>query len=58
MQNRPFFAFGMNFNFLVDSVFIAQPKLDASMIPATATYLITEDSKYLITEGSENLIAD
>ena len=58
MQSRNYFTFGPMFNVLVDSVFVAQPKLDASMFPGSATYLMTEDNKYLITEASDNLIAE
>lgn len=57
MQSRNFFAFGAQFNILVDSVFISQPKLDASSFPVSATYLMTQDSNYLITQDSNNLIA-
>ncbi len=58
MQSRNYFTFGANFNILVDSVFISQPKLDASSFPGSATYLMTEDDKYLITENSNHLIAE
>ncbi len=58
MQSRNFFTFGPQFSILTDSVFAAQFKLDSSMIPVTATYLMTEDDKYLITEGGNKLIAD
>lgn len=58
MQSRNFFTFGPQFSILTDSLFVSQPKLDSSMIPAVATYLITEDSKFYITENSDFLIIE
>jgi hypothetical protein len=59
MQSRSFFTFGVSFNILTDSVFVANFKVDGSTpIPVTATFLITEDDNNLITEGSNKLIAD
>lgn len=58
MQSRNFFNFGPNFNIGNDSIFVAQYKLDSSMLPPVSTYLMTEDDKYLITEDSNNLIAN
>jgi hypothetical protein len=58
MQSRSFFTFGPQFSILTDSVFVSQPKLDSSMIPAVATFLMTEDDKYYITEGSDFLITE
>jgi hypothetical protein len=48
----------MQFNILTDSVFVSQPKLDSSMIPAIATNLITEDVQNYITEDSSFLIVE
>ena len=58
MQSRNFFTFGPGFNILVDSVIVAQPRIDASLIPSAANYLITENNNFLMTEASDNLIAE
>jgi hypothetical protein len=56
MQSRSFFSFGASFNILVDSLYVAQPKLKT--FPADATHLVTELSEPLITEDSNNLIIE
>ncbi len=53
------FYFGIEFNFITDSPFIAAANENAtSYPPVLLTYLITEDSKRYITEAGANLITE
>lgn len=53
------FYFGIDFNFITDSPFVASANQGTTTYPpVTLTYLVTEDVKRYITEAGSNLITE
>ena len=57
MQSRNFFGFGAHFNILTDSVFVNQPKLDASSIPPVEGHFnLLDGTAFLLLDGTHLLL--
>lgn len=56
MQSRRFFKFGVNFNILVDPIYVVSPR---SSYPAPVSgYIITEFGDDIITEDGNLMVTE
>lgn len=55
MQSRNFFPFGINFNILVEPLYVISPNI-ISIIPPVSDYIITEDGYNIVMENGIDFI--